>query len=111
MLVESIGIKRDIYHCNEGMRIHRVEVFVAVYRIEACASAGQENRQGHYAVTTHTPVPAGHDYFSESCDRTTFSLCRRLDLSWTNSGPGTFLSGNSSEKFLMSVWLPDFRSR
>lgn len=60
-----LGIKSDIYHCNEG--------HAALINIERIAMLTQEGVSFQVAkeivkssslFTTHTPVPAGHDFFS-----------------------------------------------
>ncbi|NEW84411.1 MAG: glycosyltransferase family 1 protein [Mariniphaga sp.] len=64
-LLEKIGIKADIYHCNEGHA-----AFIGLERIKnLMESSGlsfpeaQEMIRVSTLFTTHTPVPAGHDSF------------------------------------------------
>lgn len=64
-LLEKIGIKADIYHCNEGHA-----AFIGLERIKnLIESSGlnfteaQEMIRVSTLFTTHTPVPAGHDSF------------------------------------------------
>jgi glycogen phosphorylase len=64
-LLEKIGIKSDIYHCNEGHA-----AFIGLERINnLMENAGltfaeaQEMIRASTLFTTHTPVPAGHDSF------------------------------------------------
>lgn len=106
-LLESIGIKPDIYHCNEGHA-----AFTGVERLRRCVQdRGMSFPQAMEIVrattlfTTHTPVPAGHDYFSEDVIRTYIPhYADRLNLSWNEFlDLGRFYPGNSSEKFSMSV--------
>jgi len=64
-LLEKIGIKADIYHCNEGHA-----AFIGLERIKNLMensaltfSEAQEMIRVSTLFTTHTPVPAGHDSF------------------------------------------------
>ena len=64
-LLEKIGIKSDIYHCNEGHA-----AFIGLERINnLMENAGLtftealEMIRASTLFTTHTPVPAGHDSF------------------------------------------------
>ncbi|MBR3014410.1 MAG: alpha-glucan family phosphorylase, partial [Bacteroidaceae bacterium] len=60
------GIKKDIYHCNEGHA-----ALINVQRIVDYVAEGLTFNQALELVrasslyTVHTPVPAGHDYFDE----------------------------------------------
>ena len=67
--LRKLGIYSDIYHCNEGHA-----AFIGLERLREYVQ--QENLSFTEAVevvrasslfTTHTPVPAGHDAFSEIC--------------------------------------------
>ncbi|MBR3374076.1 MAG: alpha-glucan family phosphorylase, partial [Bacteroidaceae bacterium] len=66
-LLNQLGIKRDIYHCNEGHA-----ALCNLYRLAAYVEQGLNFNQALELVrasslyTVHTPVPAGHDYFDES---------------------------------------------
>ena len=64
-LLEKIGVKADIYHCNEGHA-----AFIGLERIKNLIensgltfSQAQEMIRVSTLFTTHTPVPAGHDSF------------------------------------------------
>ena len=64
-LLEMIGVKADIYHCNEGH-----SAFIGLERIKnLMASSELTFAEAHEMIrvstlfTTHTPVPAGHDSF------------------------------------------------
>lgn len=64
-LLEKIGIKADIYHCNEGHA-----AFIGLERIKNLMETSglsfpeaQEMIRVSTLFTTHTPVPAGHDSF------------------------------------------------
>lgn len=64
--LEALGIAPDVYHMNEGHA-----AFLTLERIrrtmEQDGSTFEEARaklRPTFVFTTHTPVPAGHDYFS-----------------------------------------------
>lgn len=66
-LLEQIGLKADIYHCNEGHA-----AFIGLERIKNLINnAGLSFAEAQEIVrvstlfTTHTPVPAGHDAFHD----------------------------------------------
>jgi alpha-glucan phosphorylase-like protein len=66
-VLEALGVDADIYHCNEGhaafLNLERLKKYIT--------EKGYHFRKALEAVratslfTTHTPVPAGHDYFHE----------------------------------------------
>lgn len=65
--LEAMNIKQEVYHCNEGHA-----AFLGLERIKQLKE--KQNLTNEEAIevvrasslfTTHTPVPAGHDYFSE----------------------------------------------
>jgi starch phosphorylase len=63
--LEALGIQPSVYHLNEGH-----SAFLALERIQRLMEANHlsfaEAREAASAgliFTTHTPVPAGHDYF------------------------------------------------
>ena len=66
LALKKLGIKKDIYHCNEGHA-----ALINVQRISDYVASGLTYDQAIELVrasslyTVHTPVPAGHDYFDE----------------------------------------------
>ena len=66
LLLKKLGIKKDIYHCNEGHA-----ALCNLQRLCDYISEGLTFNQALELVrasslyTVHTPVPAGHDYFDE----------------------------------------------
>jgi phosphorylase/glycogen(starch) synthase len=106
-LLEIIGIKPTIYHCNEGHA-----AFIGVERIRKYVH--EDNLSFHQALevvrasqlfTTHTPVPAGHDTFPEDILRTYVAhFPERMNLTWDNfMNLGKINENDPSEKFSMSV--------
>jgi starch phosphorylase len=64
LLLKKLGIKKDVYHCNEG--------HAALCNLQRLCDYIQEGLTFNQAMelvrasglyTCHTPVPAGHDYF------------------------------------------------
>ena len=66
LTLKKLGIKKDVYHCNEGHA-----ALINVQRICDYVAEGLSYDQAIELVrasslyTVHTPVPAGHDYFDE----------------------------------------------
>ncbi len=63
--LNKLGIKKDVYHCNEGHA-----AFISIERMSNLTTTGkftfaeaQEIIRASSLFTTHTPVPAGHDAF------------------------------------------------
>lgn len=74
-LLEALEIEPSVYHCNEGHA-----AFLALERVRRLirehALTFEEARvvcRATTVFTTHTPVPAGHDRFSEDLMRRYFS--------------------------------------
>ena len=104
--LRKLGIYSDIYHCNEGHA-----AFIGLERLREYVQ--QENLSFTEAVevvrasslfTTHTPVPAGHDAFSEDMLRTYIAhYPERLKIDWnTLKSLGMIDPNNPNEKFSMS---------
>lgn len=105
-MLEKLGIKADVYHCNEGHaafigfeRIHNLMMEKNLSFDEA-----KEVIRSSALFTTHTPVPAGHDAFDEGLLRAYIShYPDRFQISWEQiMGLGRVHPGNSGEKFSMS---------
>lgn len=107
LLLNKLGIKKDIYHCNEGHA-----AFINIQRLlDLIEGEGLTFNQALEVVrssglyTVHTPVPAGHDYFDEGLlGKYLGGIPQRLGISWQEfvdmgrEHPGT------SEKFSMSAF-------
>lgn len=102
--LNKIGEKPSIYHCNEGHA-----AFIGLERLKNLITnemlpfdVSLEIVRSATLFTTHTPVPAGHDAFSEDLVRTYMShYPQRLKISWDdfmNLGKST----PSDDKFSMS---------
>ena len=105
--LEKLGIKADIYHCNEGHaafigfeRIHNL-----IRECKLSFSEALEVVRASALFTTHTPVPAGHDAFPEAMLRQYMShYPARLGITWEQFiNLGKTNPNDPSEKFSMSV--------
>jgi len=103
--MEAIGIKGNVYHCNEGHA-----AFMTLERIRSARHAGYSYQEARELVkasslfTTHTPVPAGHDYFPEDLLYTYFQdYIPEIGLSWRDfMALGRIQRDDTGELFSMS---------
>ena len=104
--LEALNIHTDIYHCNEGHA-----AFLNLERLKSYIHAeGMSYEQALEVIratslfTTHTPVPAGHDYFHESLlYHYLGSYIDYLGISWqTFVALGKINPDNRDELFSMS---------
>ncbi len=107
LLLKKLGIRKDIYHCNEGHA-----ALCNVQRLVDYVQAGMPFTQALELVrasslyTVHTPVPAGHDYFDEGLFGKYMSgYAGLLGISWDEFiGMGRTNPDNHSERFCMSTF-------
>ncbi len=106
-MLKAIGETPTIFHLNEGHA-----AFLNLERILQVMQAEHVNRQvavelvkSSSLYTTHTPVPAGHDSFTEDLMRTYFaSYSQQFDVSWeTFMGFGRKHDSDTFDKFSMSI--------
>lgn len=104
--LRKLGINSDIYHCNEGHA-----AFTGLERLREYVQQDNLSYTEAYEVvrasslfTTHTPVPAGHDAFSEDMLRKYIAhYPDRLKIDWrTLMSLGKIDPDNKDEKFSMS---------
>ena len=106
-LLDALGIKPAIFHCNEGHAaftgLERLRKYVQDEKLTF--SEAVEVVRSSSLFTTHTPVPAGHDFFSEDMLRTYMPhYADRLGISWEEfMGLGKMDPLNMSEDYSMSV--------
>jgi len=105
-MLEALGIKPDLYHCNEGHA-----AFIGFERIRKLMDAKKftfnESREivrSSTLFTTHTPVPAGHDSFTEDLIRTYMGhYPGRMNIDWDEFiDMGRMHPGDTNERFSMS---------
>ena len=106
-LLGTLGIKPEVYHCNEGhaafIGLERLRRFVEFRKMNYYEA--MEIIRGSSLFTTHTPVPAGHDAFNEDMIRAYLShYTDKLNISWeTLMGLGRTNEDDLKSKFSMSV--------
>ncbi len=106
-LLDKLGIKPDVYHCNEGhaafLGIERLRKYIMEENLTF--NEAIEVVKASSLFTTHTPVPAGHDTFSEDILRTYMPhYADRFKVSWnTFMNLGKVNENDPKEKFSMSV--------
>lgn len=106
-VLHAMGISPDIYHLNEGHAaftgLERLRYHVLEEKLTF--SQALELVRATSLFTTHTPVPAGHDSFSEDLLRTYIPhYAERLNISWEEfMNLGRWVPDSAGEKFSMSV--------
>lgn len=107
LLLNKLGIKKDIYHCNEGHA-----ALCNVQRLCDYVESGLSFQEALEVVrsssiyTVHTPVPAGHDYFDEGLfGKYMGGYPQRMNISWQDlMDMGRINPGDSGERFCMSTF-------
>jgi len=105
--LDALGIEPDIFHCNEGHAaftgLERLRKLVQVKKFSI--QQALEIVRSSSLFTTHTPVPAGHDAFTEDLLRRYIPhYADRLTLHWDDfMNLGRFRPDAEDEKFSMSV--------
>lgn len=107
LTLKALGIKKDIYHCNEGHA-----ALCNLYRLTDYIKQGLTFNQAIEVVrasalyTVHTPVPAGHDYFEEGLfGKYLGGYAEQLGIYWEDlMDMGRTNPGDSSERFCMSTF-------
>ncbi len=106
-LLTKLGIKKDVYHMNEGhaafMNAQRLLDYVEGEG--RSFDEALELVRASSLYTVHTPVPAGHDYFAEDLlGKYLGHLPQRLGISWSEFVDLGREHPGSDEKFSMSVF-------
>ena len=66
LTLKKLGIKKDIYHCNEGhAALCNLQRLCDYIESGLTFNQAMELVRASSLYTVHTPVPAGHDYFDE----------------------------------------------
>lgn len=106
-VIKELGLKPDFYHCNEGHAafINLERLSNLVQHENLTFDEAKEIVRASSLFTTHTPVPAGHDAFSEDLIRTYLRpFPERLKINWdTFLNLGRGVENNHNEKFSLSV--------
>ena len=107
LLLKRLGIKKDIYHCNEGHAALCNLQRLCDYIDEGLTfNEAMELVRASSLYTVHTPVPAGHDYFDEGLfGKYMGGYPQKLGISWDEFiGMGRTNPDDHSEKFCMSTF-------
>ena len=108
LALQKLGIKKDIYHCNEGhAALCNVQRLVDYVESGLNFDEALELVRASSLYTVHTPVPAGHDYFDECLfSKYMNQFPGRLGISWDDfMGLGRTNPADKGEKFCMSTFL------
>ena len=106
-LLRHLGYKIDVFHLNEGhasfLNLERITHLVTKKRLSY--NEAIEVVRKNSLFTTHTPVPAGHDVFTEDMLRIYFrQVPEQLGISWEQlMNLGKMNQSDKFEKFSMSV--------
>lgn len=107
LLLNKLGIKKQVYHCNEGhaalINCQRLLDLIEGEGLSFNQALEVVRASGLYTV--HTPVPAGHDYFDEGLLGKYLGLFPpRLGISWQEFMDMGREHPGSDEKFCMSTF-------
>ena len=108
LALNKLGIKKDVYHCNEGhaalMGLQRLVDLIQGEGLKFQEALEVVRASGLY--TCHTPVPAGHDYFEEGLFyKYIGGYAEKLGIEWKDLiGMGRQNPEDHNEKFSMSVF-------
>ncbi len=107
LTLKALGIKKDIYHCNEGhAALANVQRLVDYIKEGYTFNQAMELVRVSGLYTCHTPVPAGHDYFDEALfGKYMGGYAQLLGISWDEFiGMGRTNPDDKGEKFSMSTF-------
>ena len=100
LLLKKLGIKKDIYHCNEGHAALCNLQRLCDYIDEGLTfNQAMELVRASSLYTVHTPVPAGHDYFDEGLCMSTFACNTCQEVNGVS-----MLHGWVSQKMFAPIW-------
>lgn len=107
LMLKKLGIKTQLYHCNEGhaalLNLQRLVDYVQEQHLDFNVALELVRATGLYTV--HTPVPAGHDYFDESLfGKYMGEFPARLGISWNDLMNMGRENPDTPERFSMSVF-------
>ena len=108
LTLKKLGIKKEIYHCNEGHAALCNLQRLCDYIEEDGLNFNQalELVRASSLYTVHTPVPAGHDYFDEALfGKYMGGYPQRLGISWDEFiGMGRENADDHNERFCLSTF-------
>ena len=107
LMLDKLGVKKDIYHCNEGhaalINIQRLVEYI--HNDKLTFDQALEVVRASSLYTVHTPVPAGHDSFDESLfGKYMGQYPEKLGITWQDLMNLGRENPDTHEKFSMSVF-------
>ena len=107
LTLKKLGIKKDVYHCNEGhAALCNLQRLIDYIKDGLSFNEALELVRASSLYTVHTPVPAGHDYFDESLfGKYMGGYPNMLGITWDEFiGMGRTNPDDHSERFCMSTF-------
>ena len=107
LMLEKLGIKKQVYHCNEGhAALCNLERLVSYVKSGLTFNQAMEVVRASSLYTVHTPVPAGHDYFDKDLfGKYMGGYADMLGISWKEFiGMGRINPDDDNERFCMSTF-------
>lgn len=106
LALNKLGIKKDVYHCNEGhAALMGLQRLVDLVKEGLTFNEAKEVVRASGLYTCHTPVPAGHDYFDEGLFYKYMSeYPQQLGIEWQDLIDMGREHPGSNERFSMSVF-------
>ena len=107
LMLKRLGIKNQLYHCNEGhaalLNLQRLVDYVQEEGLTF--NEALEVVRATSLYTVHTPVPAGHDYFEEGLfGKYMGAFPGKLGISWQDLMNMGRENPDTNERFSMSVF-------
>ena len=107
LMLKKLGIKTQLYHCNEGhaalLNLQRLVDYVQEEKLDF--NVALELVRATSLYTVHTPVPAGHDYFDEGLfGKYMGEYPAKLGISWQDLMNMGRENPDTNERFSMSVF-------
>ena len=107
LTLKKLGIKKEIYHYNEGhAALCNLQRLIDYIKEGLSFNEALELVRASSLYTVHTPVPAGHDYFDESLfGKYMGGYPQMLGITWDEFiGMGRTNPEDHSERFCMSTF-------
>ena len=107
LTLKKLGIKKDVYHCNEGhAALCNLQRLCDYIEDGLTFNQALELVRASGLYTVHTPVPAGHDYFDEGLfGKYMGGYPAKLGITWDEFiGMGRTNPDDHNEKFCMSTF-------
>lgn len=107
LTLKKLGIKKQIYHCNEGhAALCNLQRLCDYVESGLTFNQAMELVRASSLYTVHTPVPAGHDYFDEALfGKYMNGYPALLGISWDEFiGMGRENPDDHTERFCMSTF-------